>query len=184
MSDQKKDSYDVLREIVNLIQTLPEDEQLQTMRWACEKLNINIPGITQEIKPDILNNITQNASTQHTTSRDIKTFIDGKKPSSDNHFAAAVAYYYQFEASEKKDTISMNDLIEATRLVGRTRIKRPDQTLVNATKAGYLDNISRGAYRLNSVGENLVAMVLPNTESTATTSKKRKKIVRNTKKKK
>ena len=34
-------------------------------------------------------------------------------------------------------------------------------TLNNAKNQGYLDSAERGAFQINSVGENLVAMTLP-----------------------
>lgn len=186
MTDQKKDFYDVLRDIVELLKPLQKDEQIKAVRWACEQLEINItnsgnlPNMlpkTSQIISSSLNqqNIQQNAP------KNIKTFIDEKKPIADNHLAAAIAYYYQFEATEKKESISKNDLVEAARQIGQGgRFKRPDQTLVNATSAGYLDNVSRGLYKLNSVGENFVVMSLPTTENTNSIAKKRKKKAKKT----
>jgi hypothetical protein len=34
-------------------------------------------------------------------------------------------------------------------------------TLTNAKNAGYLDSAGHGAYKINTVGENLVAVTLP-----------------------
>ncbi len=180
----KKDLYDVLRKVVDLIKPLSEDDKTRTIRWACEMLDINVinlglatgiqSGISREITP--VNPMQQRGYPM--TFKDIKTFITEKNPVTDNHLAATVAYYYQFEATEKKDSISKDDLVDATRKIGQGgRLKRPDQTLVNATKSGYLDNISRGLYKLNSVGENLVVMTLPNTDSAVSVPKKRKKRV-------
>jgi hypothetical protein len=94
---------------------------------------------------------------------DIKTFVDTKKPPSETQFAATVAYYYGFEApaESRKESITSSDLQEACRQVGRARIKNPAQTLVNAHAQGLLDRGDRGAYTINTVGENLVAMALP-----------------------
>ena len=164
----KKDVFDAVREVVEATKSFPVEDQMLIIKWACEKLNITpISGsISTKTSTDtqIQDSEKQspNIPISHSRQKDIKTFIGEKKPKSDNHFAAAVAYYYQFEAGEnKKDSINKNDLVDATRLVNWDRLKRPDQTLVNSTKAGLLDNTSRGQYRLNSVGENLVAMVLP-----------------------
>lgn len=51
--------------------------------------------------------------------------------------------------------------MEACRKVDRKRPAAPSQVLVNAYHAALFDRGDRGVYRLNSVGENLVAMVLP-----------------------
>ena len=91
--------------------------------------------------------------------------MDYKKPLSDSQFAATVAYYYRFEAPEpqRKTSLSSTDLIDACRQTGRERIKHPAQTLVNAHTQGYMDKGSeRGTYTINTVGENLVALALPN----------------------
>jgi hypothetical protein len=51
-------------------------------------------------------------------------------------------------------------------------------TLAHAKSRGYLDAADRGQYRINSVGENLVAMALPSSravpESTHKTSARRR----------
>lgn len=104
---------------------------------------------------------------------DIKSFVDVKAPQSDRQLAAIVAYYYRFEApaSDRKESISKKDLEDACRLAGRKRIRYPAQTLNNALNDGYLDKADRGKYRINTVGENLVAMVLPSSEGSAKISR-------------
>lgn len=94
---------------------------------------------------------------------DIKAFTEAKAPKSDQQFAAVVAYYYQFEASEaeRKDTIDAGTLTNAARLVGRKRPPKPNITLANAKNAGYLDSAERGHFKISTVGENLVAVTLP-----------------------
>ena len=79
-------------------------------------------------------------------------------------FAAVIAYYYKFEApiNERKDSINSEVLQNATRLAGRTRLTKPVQTLVNTSFNGLLDKADeKGSYKINTVGENLVAMTLP-----------------------
>jgi hypothetical protein len=89
--------------------------------------------------------------------------VSQKNPGSDTHFAATIAYYYQFMAPEsvRKGAISKDDLVDACRKVDRKRPATPAQVLVNAYHVGLLDRAEKGQYKLNSVGENLVAMVLP-----------------------
>src|SRR5258706_15661027 len=86
---------------------------------------------------------------------DIKTFIATKQPRRDIQFAAAVAYYYRFEAplAERKDAINKDDLQEATRKAGRERFGNPLQTLNNAHTLGLLDRGSdKRTFTINSVG--------------------------------
>jgi hypothetical protein len=95
---------------------------------------------------------------------DIKSFTTNKKPRSDVQFAAAVAYYYRFEApqAKRKDAINKDDLQEAARKANRERFANPLKTLRNAHQLGMLDKGSEKAtFTINSVDENLVAMTLP-----------------------
>ncbi len=166
MSEQKKDLFDVLRDVVNLLKILDVSDQKKVIRWSLEELNLDLLGAhEQQILPDKkLTDIkyeTCLSKENFISNCSIKDFVLSKNPISDINFAVTVAYFYQFETAEKKDLISKEDLIEATRLVGRERLVRPEQTLINAMNCGYLDKVERGLYRLNSIGENLVAMTLP-----------------------
>ena len=98
-----------------------------------------------------------------------------KAPRSDTHFAATVAYYHQFRAPEnqRKESITKEDFVEACRQVDRKRPKRPAQVLVNAYQDGLFDRGGKGQYKLNSVGENLVAMALPGTIDGAKSAKRK-----------
>ena len=94
----------------------------------------------------------------------IKSFITDKAPSSNNEFAATVAYFYRFEAAEalRKDSVTSEDLQEACRLAGRERLHDPGKTLRHAHEVGLLNKSGdRGAYSISTVGENLVAVALP-----------------------
>lgn len=111
-----------------------------------------------------LSDSTISPTRSHGSVTNIKSFIAEKAPSSDNQFAAAVAYYYRFEAPEaaRKEAITADDLQEACRLAGRTRVAKPAQTLINAHNGGLLDKAAeRGSYAISTVGENLVPMALP-----------------------
>jgi hypothetical protein len=105
---------------------------------------------------------------------DIKSFVDAKSPKSDNQFAAVVAYFYAFEApsDERRDTITAELLRDAARLAQRKRLGTPSVTLAHAKSRGYLDAVDRGQYRINSVGENLVAMALPSSAAAAEAARK------------
>ena len=87
-----------------------------------------------------------------------------------------MAYYHQVKASEnqRKDSITKEDLVEACRQVDRKRPQVPAQVLVNAYHDGLFDRGGKGHYKLNSVGENLVAMALPGTSEAAKASRRTK----------
>ena len=165
----KPDDLEAVRIIVDTLSAFDATEQERIIRWSREKL-----GLPTEVRSAALNTLTPIASPvtpdeafasrSHGTPADIKSFMAEKAPSSDNQFAAAVAYYYRFEAPEaaRKETITADDLQEACRLAGRSRIQKPAQTLINAHNGGLLDKAGdRGSYSISTVGENLVAMALP-----------------------
>jgi hypothetical protein len=162
------DDLDAVRAVVDALKAFPAEEQRRILRWAQEKLGLPaspapVLGATPGALPEAALPIPGGAAR-----RDIRTFLQQKDPSSDNQFAAAVAYYFAFEApdTEKKAEITAADLQHAARLSGRQRFQRPIYTLHNATKSGYLDKgRARGSFRLNTVGENLVAMAMPSQAS-------------------
>jgi hypothetical protein len=176
------DEYDAVRMVVEILKDFKSDEQERIIRWAQEKLGfaggpntavpgyaipgmaipgVGGPGMTM---PGVGGAAARGAS-------DISSFMQAKNPSNDVQFATAVAYFYAFDAPEatKKPEIGAADLKEATRLTSRPRIPRPINTLHNAVARGYLDKGSaRGTFKINTVGENLVAMSLPTTSVAAT----------------
>lgn len=177
---KKMDDLDAVRLISDTLSEFSAEEQQRIMRWVQEKTNLvfqpqslrsNTPAaaITEQAPNPPLNSQSRGA--------DIRSFIAQKQPSSDNQFAACVAYYYQFEAlgEERKDSINANDLQDATRKAGRNRLGDPAKTLANANAQGLLDKKSRGSYTLNTVGENLVAMTLPSKSSNEAKATKKKK---------
>jgi hypothetical protein len=137
------------------------------LRWVAESLEIPLIGPRPSQVESPMASGSSEAGTTSTpragAALDIKTFMENKKPKSDTHFVAATAYYYRFEAptDEKKESINAEILQDAARLAGRARFVTPLVTLNNAKKQGYVDAAERGAFKINSVGENLVAMTLP-----------------------
>jgi histone H3/H4 len=183
---QQTDDLDAVRTIVAALHPFQVADQERILRWVREKLGLahvtdNLPydhrTTSQSASLSAPDVPTRDEPASSLRPTDIKTFIQQKNPQSDNQFAAAVAYYYKFEAppTEQKASITAADLTEACRQVGRPRIARPAQTLVNAHAQGYLDKTERGAYALNTVGENLVAMALPEDRSSGAGSTRRRK---------
>ncbi len=161
-SSTPHDDLEAVRIVVGALQGLDVADQRRVLRWAQEKLGL-LP--VESHAPD-----SEQARSRQKTGElaavisDIRSFLNQKAPGSDTQFAATVAYFYAFEVPEsaRKPEIVPADLQEAARLAGRARLRRPIDTLNNALKAGYLDRGSaRGTFRINTVGENLVAMALP-----------------------
>ncbi len=172
--DSTADDFDAARQIAAILEPISDGDRDRVVRWALEKLG---QPIAATIPPPLSPEPGQHErATETERPANIETFVDSKKPSSDVQFAAVVAYYHALEAPEaaKKPEISGEDLLEASRLAKRRRPPKPGQTLRNAMQMGYLDKGSdRGTFKLNSVGENLVAMVLPGTSDGSSTGTRR-----------
>lgn len=166
--EDKKDDLEAVRILVEALTPFDNTERDRIIRWASEKLGVSYdtPGTRLSVAQPKTHEINDGtiAESVKRSFRDIKSFIDDKDPKNDQQLAAVVAYYYAFEvpADKKKYSISSKDLVDACRLAQRKRPTNAGQTLINAAYYGYLDKAEEaGQYKLNAVGENLVAMTLP-----------------------
>lgn len=177
----KADDFEAVRTLTETLKEFDAADQERIIRWAREKLGLpqtNLAAAPPPFSGPVIDTPTSTpAFGGGAKVQDISSFIASKNPQTDNHFAAAVAYYYRFiaQGDQRKDAISADDLQNATRLVNRGRIKRPDQTLINTHNAGLFDKAGRGAYSINTVGENLVAMALPGSADSKTAKPKARK---------
>lgn len=156
------DDFEAVRLVIEALEPFDPKERERIIRWAAEKLGMGTAPPHFSSGEAVLN-LAQTARVP-AAPKDIKSFVLQKNPRSDNQMAAVVAFFHHFEAAsgERKESIGKEDLIDACRKSDRKRPKRPEQVLVNTYHAGLLDKAgTAGQYRLNSVGENLVAMVLP-----------------------
>ena len=157
------DDFEAVRQVIEALEPFDPKERERIIRWAAEKLGM-VAAPSASSGAAALNTPARPGVLLPAVPKDIKSFVLQKNPRSDNQMAAVVAYFHHFEAppSERKESIGKEDLIDACRKSDRKRPKRPEQVLVNTYHAGLLDKAgTAGQYRLNSVGENLVAMVLP-----------------------
>ena len=164
MSTPPPDDIDALRTITQALESFGADDQARILRWASEKLGITIaltPTPTPSGVPPLPGIPGPTAPGTPGVRVDIKSFVASKQPKNDTQFAAVVAYFHRFEASPRKESIAQEDLQKACRLANYTRLKKPGMTLQNSVRSGLLDKAARGAYSINSVGENLVALTLP-----------------------
>lgn len=161
MSGTATDEFDALRIVVKTLEAFGPEDQNRILRWTAEKLGLSQLSRAASVAPTTATLSAQPETPLGDGPRDIKSFTAQKKPKNDSQFAAVVAYYYRFEAAEKKDSITQADLLEACRMANYPRPPAPGQTLRNAVNAVLLDKAERGAFSVNSVGENLVAVTLP-----------------------
>jgi hypothetical protein len=180
----QKDDLEAVRLVADALEGFEAKDQERIIRWAREKIGLPVAPVSPHAPPSspapALGSAPQPATqlSPATSAKDLKTFVDEKRPKNDVQFAATVAYYYRFEAPEnlRKSEINGDDLQEACRLVGRARFKTPGQTVRNAHTLGLLDKGEQpGFFAINSVGENLIAVALPGDGSGAPRMKKKGK---------
>jgi hypothetical protein len=167
MSDPNSNEFDAAKIIVETLNKLDKAQQERALRFASESLGLQSASPKQSSSviapaPHIGSGSSPQPQPQGRAT-DIKQFTTSKAPKSDQQFATVVAYYYRFEApaEQRRETINAEVLSDAARLVVR---KRPTRfALTNAKNQGYLDSAGAGEYRINTVGENLVAITLPGT---------------------
>lgn len=167
----KTDDLEAVRQLVQTLESFESNDRERILRWACEKLGMPTTVVTKG--PGVLPTTIQpesSAVSRSPSGIDIRSFVESKNPKGERQFAAVVAYYHAFEAppAERKEAIGAEDLKDACRKTNFRRPKNPGQALINALNAGYLDRSGRGSFKINSVGENLVSMVLPGTSPKTT----------------
>jgi hypothetical protein len=95
--------------------------------------------------------------------RDVRSLKEQKAPRSANEMAAVVAYYLAEVVSpeQRTESVSSADMEKYFKQASYPLPKKLNMLLPNAAAAGYFDAVSRGQYKLNPVGHNLVAHTLP-----------------------
>ena len=173
MTEPPSDKFDAVRAMVETLTPFDDADRELIVRWAQESLGMNLgasptlPHVATPAPP-VVPPVVATPGTHGTG--DIRTFVANKNPRSDQQFAAVVAYYFRFEApdAERKNEVVADDLQESARKSGRERFRNPLATLNNAHRTGWLDRGGdRGAFSINAVGENLVAMALPDGDTSA-----------------
>ncbi len=165
-----KSDFIAAEEIKALLQGRDKNEQERILRWVAESLEL--PLVHSRARPQAHDPAPQVGDAEapqpagHAVAvraTDLRSFTQEKQPKSDMQFVAVAAYFLRFLApeSERKESMTTEDLQTAARLAQWRVFKTPSTTLNNAVQQGYLDSAGRGAYRLNAVGENLVSMTLP-----------------------
>jgi hypothetical protein len=176
-----KSDFMAAEEIKAILQGRDKAEQERIIRWVAESVGISLATVTavgSVLQSGALPQASQPTSPGGAVRRkDIKSFVSEKSPKNDVQFAAVVAYFYRFEASEadRKDVIVPQDLQQAGRQARGFGFNSPLTTLNNAVALGYFDRAGRGEFQLNAVGENLVAMTLPSGDASSNRRRRGKK---------
>src|SRR5438034_11480582 len=98
------DDLEAVRAVVDALKTFQAEDQRRILRWAQEKLGLKMSPSVPATPPTPLEP-GPTPPTGTARPRDIRAFLQDKRPSSDNQFAAVVAYYFAI-ASPWTDTDS------------------------------------------------------------------------------
>lgn len=174
--ENKKTLGQAIDEIINALENLDDGGRKTAIRSVCEHLNIEFQkneGLKVE-SPILVSSYNDTHNLPSSKFTDIRSFKEEKNPKSAIEMVCIVAFYLEEIAPEsiKTNNIVSDDIVNYFKQAGFTLPKNPRQVLVDSKAAGYLDRVSEGRYRLNPVGYNLVAHVLPR-ESNSNISKRR-----------
>ncbi len=151
---------EAIRAVMAALEPLNDQERSRVLEYVLKRLQmatVRAPIVSREPAPGVSPSPTSVPVT------DIRSLKEEKRPRSANEMAALVAYYVAELApeGERSNTINAETLRRYFKMAGFRLPENPQYTLPNAAAAGYVENVSRGEYRLNPVGYNLVVHALP-----------------------
>jgi hypothetical protein len=169
MTELEKSLGKAIDEIVNALKGLNDASRLVALKAASEYLGLSAPAVSGPTISAQLATAIPAAASIPTPITDIKTLKEAKKPASAIEMACIVGFYLQELAppSERKTETTVSDIDKYFRQAGYPLPKAQRQLLTDAKISGYFDSPSRGVYKLNAVGYNLVAHRLPRDASTS-----------------
>ncbi|MHC4442244.1 MAG: hypothetical protein ACYTBZ_12100 [Planctomycetota bacterium] len=169
MAQQKQTLGQAIDQVIVALEALDKEARKTALLAVCAHLGIAIDQGSTSL-PAITENVSSGQpvsppppTPKPPASTDIRTLKEQKKPKSAQQMSCLVAYYLQEHApeAEKKDSVSIDDMIKYFKQAGFRLPKQMKQLLKDAKRAGYFDSGARGEYKLNPVGYNLVAYGLP-----------------------
>lgn len=182
----KDKELEAISSIIELLKPLDATERSRVLEYVLRRLDmatVSAPPIGGTI--DQLE--TSGSAPSRFPIKDIRSLTAEKQPRSANEMAAVVAYYLAEQApeSERSETINVEAVRRYFKMAGFPLPRVLKNVLTNAYAAGYFDNVSRGEYRLNPVGYNMVVHGLPRGASagpiTSSRAKRRKKSTKSSK---
>ncbi len=168
MSSEKLTLGKAIDLMINALEPLDEVSRETALLAVSRQLGISAESVviatsnaTPEHQPDA--SAESSMRIPPTQRVDIRTLKEQKQPNSAKQMACVVAYYLKelAEEEERKDSVSTADLEKYFKQAGFKLPQRMAQVLIDAKASGYFESSSRGEYKLNAVGHNLVAHNLP-----------------------
>lgn len=178
MVNEKLSLGQAIDQTLHALTPLDENARLTVLTAVCMQLGIKFSERSNSVQNKIAVTTADasNPSSSPTVERssiisgansservDIRSLKDQKKPKSARQMACLVAYYLQelVPEADRQETISTQDLEKYFKQAGYRLPEKLPQVLIDSKNAGYFDAPSRGNYKLNAVGHNLVVHSMP-----------------------
>jgi hypothetical protein len=159
----KDKELEAISAIINLLKPLDAIKRSRVLEYVLNRLDVQAvqAGSAVARQPTESSRGTTSALT------DIRALTVEKQPRSASEMVALIAYYLSEHAPDGEGSRTINvDMVRKYFKMARFPMPRsPQSALPNAVAAGYLENVSRGEYRLNPVGYNLIVHGLPRSSS-------------------
>lgn len=162
----KDKELSAISSIIDALAPLDNVGKSRVIEYVLKRLDMS--AISSTSTPSVERDIA-GLSSAYSAKPDIRTLTVEKQPRSANEMVAVIAYYLSEVAPEEESSSTVNvDLIRKYFKMAKFPMPRvPKSALTNAAAAGYLENASRGEYKLNPVGYNLVVHGLPRSNSSS-----------------
>lgn len=157
--------------IIDLLKPLDATERSRVLEYVLKRLDM---GAVQAVSTDVPEiGSTSGRAIAGPFITDVRSLAAEKQPRSANEMVALIAYYLSELApeNERSDTVNVNTIKRYFKMAAFPMPRVPKNALTNAAQAGYLENVSRGEYRLNPVGYNLIVHGLPRSSGSAPVAK-------------
>jgi hypothetical protein len=159
--------------VISALENLDDEARQRVLLYVTERLSIAIPRPAfRRYSPaagtggDTIDDTSGIATIP--SPADIRALKDAKAPQSAIEMAVLVAYYMTELApiAERKSTVNAADLRIYFKQAKYPLPNAFNDILPNTKKAGYVETVTRGEYKLNSVGYNLAVHGLPHAKPT------------------
>jgi len=153
-----------IKTIIELMAPLDEIGRSRVLEYVLKRLGMTT---LQSDLATIADEVSSATSVAYAGSarpfKDIRSLTAEKQPRSANEMVALIAYYLSeiAQPDEASSTVNVEKIRKYFKMAAFPMPRVPKNALTNAAAAGYLENTSRGEYRLNPVGYNLVVHGLP-----------------------
>ena len=176
---------EAIKTLLVVLEPLEPDVRKAVLVYVLKRLDITLPDghaiapVVSDIAkmPEPVQREQPSPSSAPTKQQDIRQLKEEKKPKSAIEMAVVVSYYLTHVApkGERKETVCTNDLDKYFKMAQFRLPKSIAFTLPNTKKAGYLEPVGAGEYKLNPVGYNLVVHSMPRSEKASSRAQNRSK---------